>query len=149
MKNTLVVVADLGGYKAFRLENTALHRTPRLELLEQFDSSEAHGKIVDKVTDLAGRFRRPTGAANSTGAMSNGERHNVELELRKRLVRRLAQRLNRLARPSQVECCFLAASKEINHQLIQELEPKVRAKVEKNLPADLTKIQHTKILRRF
>ena len=30
--------------------------------------------------------------------MSDGERHNIELESRKRLVRQLAQRLNALAR---------------------------------------------------
>jgi hypothetical protein len=148
MKNTLLVVADLGGYKAFKLENDHLSRAPRLELLEQFDNVGAHGRLVDRVSDLGGRFPRGTGL-KSAGAMSDGERHNIELEGRKRLVRQLAQRLNTLARSPEVERCFLAASREINHQLVEELDAQVRAKIEKNVPADLTKVEQTQILRHF
>ena len=156
MKNTLLVVADLGGFKAFKLENNEEHavtngrikRSPRLEFLEEFRNANAHGRLVDKVSDLSGRFPRGTGL-KAGGAMSDGERHNIELEARKRLVRQLAQRLNVLARNEEIERCFLAASKEINHQLIEELEPRVRAKIEKNVPSDLTKIERADILRYF
>jgi hypothetical protein len=81
--------------------------------------------------------------------MSNGERHNIQLESRKRLVRQLAQRLNALVRSKEVERCLLAASREINHQLLEELEPQVRAKIEKNVPVDLTKLERAEILRHF
>jgi len=147
--NTLLVVADLGGFKAFKLEtNTQLNRTPRLEILDHFVNVQAHGRLVDKVTDLSGRFPRGTGLKNG-GAMSDGERHNIELESRKRQVRQMAQRLNELARSVDVERCFLAASREINHQLLEELEPKVRSKIVKNVPADLTKLERPQILRHF
>ena len=147
--NTLLVVADLGGFKAFKLENNNhLNRTPRLEMLEHFENVQAHGRLVEKVTDLSGRFPRGTGLKNN-GAMSDGERHNIELESRKRQVRQMAQRLNAMARHKDVERCFLAASREINHQLLEELEPKVRAKIVKNVPADLTKLDRPEILRHF
>jgi hypothetical protein len=81
--------------------------------------------------------------------MSDGERHNIELETRKRLVRQLAQRLNVLGRDPEIERCLLAASKDINHQLIEELSPQIRSKIQKNLPADLTKIETVEILRHF
>jgi hypothetical protein len=149
MKNTLVVVADLGCLKAFRLENNHLNRSPRLEPLEHFDSAEAHDRLVDKVTDLSGRFPRGSRMANAPGAMADGERHNIELESRKRLVRQLAQRVNALARGDDVESCLLAASLEINHQLVAELEPQVRAKIAKNVTADLTKLDRAEILRHF
>lgn len=150
--NTLVVVADLGGYKAFKLEdngknNGNLNQTPRLELLEQFENPEAHGRMVDKVSDLSGRFPRAGGRA--VGAMSDGERHNIELESRKRFIRQLAQRLNALARGKDIERCLLAASREINHPLLEELDPQVRAKITKNVPADLTKLGRTEILSHF
>jgi hypothetical protein len=148
MNNTLLVVADLGGFKAFKLENNQLHRAPRLEFLEQFDMNEARGRLVDKVSDSSGRFPRGVGT-KAGGAMSDGERHNIELESRKRLVRQLARRLNALAGAEEIDRCFLAASKEINHQLLEELDPPVRAKIQKNVPADLTKIEHTDILRHF
>lgn len=81
--------------------------------------------------------------------MSDGERHNIELESRKRLVRQLAQRLNILARSQEIDRCFLAASKEINHPLLEELDPQVRAKIAKNVPADLTKLARCDILQHF
>ena len=147
--NTLLVVADLGGFKAFKLKNNNQARpVPRLELLEQFDNPQAHGRLVDRVSDLSGRFPKGTGA-RSAGAMSDGERHNIELETRKRFVRQLAQRLNVLARNPEIDRCFLAASKEINHPLLEELEPIVRAKIAKNVPADLTKMERAHILRHF
>ncbi len=149
MKNTLVVVMDLGCFKAYRLKNHHPNQTPRLALVDEFNNADAHGKLVDKVTDSAGRFPRRTGAQHTTGAMSDGERHNIELESRKRLVRQLAQRLNTLARSKEVERCLLAASREINHQLMEELEPPVRAKIEKNVQADLTKLEQAEILRHF
>ena len=149
MKNTLVVVTDLGCFKAFKLENSQLNRTPRLHLLEQFNNADPHGHLVDKVSDLSGRFPRGGGMSRLTGAMSDGERHNIELEQRKRLVRQLAQRLNSLVRNPEVERCLLAASREIIHQLIEELEPQVRVKIEKNVPADLTKLEREQILRHF
>ncbi len=149
MKNILVVVTDLGCLKAYRLENDHPNSTPRLEPVDEFQCADAHERLVDKVTDLAGRFPRRTGAPHATGAMSDGERHNIELEKRKRLVRQLAQRLNALARNPEVESCMLAASREINHQLVEALEPQVRAKIAKNLPADLTKVERAALLRHF
>ena len=149
MKKTLVVVTDLGCFKAYRLENNHPNQTPRLEPVQEFNNADAHDKLGDKVTDLSGRFRRSTGAAHTTGAMSDGERHNIELEARKRLVRQHAQRLNALARSKDIERCLLAASREINHQLLDELEPQVRAKIEKNVHADLTKLERAEILRHF
>ena len=124
-------------------------RTPRLEPVEEFNNADAHGKLGDKVTDLSGRFPRTSRAAHTAGAMSDGERHNIELESRKRLVRQLAQQFNALARGKDVERCLLAASREINHQLLDELEPQVRAKIEKNIPVDLTKLERAEIMRHF
>jgi hypothetical protein len=147
--NTLLVVADLGGFKAFKLEsNNHFPQSPRLDLLEEFRNPEAHGRIVDRVSDLSGRFPRGTGAGRA-GAMSDGERHNIDLESRKRFIRQLAQRLNTLARAQDIDRCFLAASKEINNPLLEELDPQVRAKITKNVPADLTKSGRTEILSHF
>jgi hypothetical protein len=81
--------------------------------------------------------------------MSDGERHNIDLERRKRLVRQLAQRLNSLMKTAGIERCYLAASREINHQLLEELDAGIRARIEKNLPADLTKTDKSELLRHF
>ena len=140
---------DLGCLKAYRVETGPLNRSPRLELVGEFNSADAHDRLVDKVTDLAGRFPRSQGGPNGPGGMSGGERHNIELESRKRLVRQLAQRLNALVRDPEVAHCLLAASLEINRSLLEELEPLVRAKIQKNIHADLTKVERGELLRHF
>jgi protein required for attachment to host cells len=144
-KNTLLVVADLACFKAYKIDGSETHSSPRLQLIEDYDNPDAHEKLVDKVSDLSGRFPRGKGG----GAMSDGERHNIELESRKRFVRQLAQKLNRLAKENGFERCFLAASKEINHQLLEELDPQVRAKLVKTVSADLTKIDKSQLLSHF
>jgi hypothetical protein len=145
MKNTLVVVTDLAGLKAYRVDDDLMHSSPRLELLEEFTNPQMQERLVEKTSDLAGRFPRRTGASQGA-AMSDGERHNIQLELRKRGVRKLAGRIDELMRDPQVEQCFLAASREIHHPLLDELSPATRAKIGLNIPADLTKVAKAELL---
>lgn len=139
---------DLGCLKAFRIENSRDHSAPRLELVEEFNNADAHERLVEKVSDLSGRFPRATRAATGS-AMSDGERHNIALEHRKRCVRALATRFTAVVKSTRPEHCYLAASREINNPLLAELEPQVRTKIERNLPADLTKVDKAELLRRF
>ena len=148
MKKTLIVVADLAGFKLFRLDNDSPHSSPRLDLIEHFQLNEARHRLIDQVTDLSGRFPRSAGR-NGAGAMSDGERHNIELEQRKRCVRKMAERLNWLIRDPEVDRCFLSASREINNLLHDELELRVRNKIGLNIPADLTKLDKASLLQHF
>src|SRR5882757_3386646 len=134
MKNTLVLVTDFGGFKAFRLENDQPHSSPRLELLEEYKNSEAGRRLGEQVSDLSGRFPRRTGPAGTGGAMSDGERHNIQLEKRKRGVRKLAGLLDSLMQNPEIEQCFLAASREIMNPLLEELSPGARSKIGINIP---------------
>lgn len=148
MKNTLVLVTDFAGYKAYRLENEQPYSSARLELLEEYTDSEAHRRLVEQVSDLSGRFPRG-GARSAAAAMSDGERHNIELEKRKRGVRKLAGRLDPLMQDPKIEQCFLAASREIMHPLLAELSPGARSKIGMNIPADLMKASKVDLLRHF
>lgn len=148
MKNTLVLVTDLACLKAYRLDSNPMHNAPRLELLEEFHSPGAHERLTDKVSDQSGRFGRG-GPVNGAGAMSAGERHNLLLEQRKRHVRQLAGRLTTLISRADVEYCLLAASREIHRQLLDELSPQTRGKIQKHLAADLTKLDKSELLRHF
>jgi hypothetical protein len=149
MKNTLVVVTDLGGFKAYRLDDNQLNSSPRLELLAEFNNPQAHTRLIETVTDLSGRFPRRTGTSRATRMMSDGERHNLQLEQRKRGVRRMATELNVLMRSGDIEQCWLAASREMNRQLLDELDPQARAKIGMNIPADLMKVSKSDLLAHF
>lgn len=146
MNNKLVVVTDLGLFKAYKLEANSVHSTPRLELIEEFNLVEAHGKITDKVTDFAGRYHAP---GMGKWATPWGERHNLQLEQKRRLVKQVAQALTDLLRREGAEGCYLAAGKEINHQILAELPREMRARIEKIVPCDLTKAEKSDLLRHF
>ena len=141
MKNTLIVVADMGLLKAYRLEKSRLD-TPRLILVEEFRPKAAHSKLAQKVSDQAGRYRVPT----SNMAMSYGERDKIDLEMRKRQIKELADSMRRLLQDHEIEQCFLAASKEINHPLLEALDSRIRTKIVRNIPADLTKTDKAELL---
>jgi|ERR1051325_9969484 hypothetical protein len=145
MKKQLLIVTDRGSFKVYTVDNSRLHRTARLELVEQFNVEEPHRKMTDKLSDLAGRYRAP----GVKGGMPFGERHNIQLEERKRLVRQLSRRLNVLMSDREVDSCYLAASKEIDHQILGALSPAAQAKIKKNLSADLLKASKEKLLDYF
>lgn len=145
MKNTVIVVTDLGSFKAYRLDQTPVKKTPRLELIEEFVTVDAHSKMSEKLTDMAGRNRSPS----STMAAPMGDRHNVELEMKRRLIKQLAERINKFLRNGDIDECHLAASREINHQLLDELDRPARAKIARNVQGDLTKIDKAELLDHF
>ena len=59
MKSKLLIVADLGLVKAYQLDFTP-HHTRRLEQLKGVVLEEAHGRVIDKVSDAAGWNCSPT-----------------------------------------------------------------------------------------
>ena len=71
MKKQLLIVMDLGSFKAYTIDNSPLNTTPRLELIEHFTPEEPHRKIADKLSDLAGRYRAP----GAKGGSPWGDRH--------------------------------------------------------------------------
>ena len=146
MNNKLVIVTDLGSFKAYKLETNSQHSTPRLELIEEFNLVDAHGKMIDHLTDLAGRYHAPV---MGKWATPWGERHNIELERKRRLIKQVAHALTDLLRRNGADGCYLAAGKEINHQIVAELPREARAKIEKIVACDLTKTEKTEILRHF
>ena len=145
MKNTLVIVTDLGLFKAYRLKHTDIQHTPRLELIEELESVDAHGKLLDKVTDQAGRWRVPMGRMG----MSYGERQKIDLEMKRRLVKQLAEHINSTVREQHAEECYLSANKDTHKQLLEELGADVRSRIGKMVPLDLTKASKAELLDRF
>jgi hypothetical protein len=79
-KSNLVIAADLGLLRAYRVVQGVTDRRPHLELVEELKPENAHQKLSDQVTDEAGRFPKGGGTGHVQGDLSVGERHNLELE---------------------------------------------------------------------
>ena len=144
MNDTIIVATDLGAFKAYRLDRT-VRNTPRLELVEEMELVDGHGRLRDKVTDQAGRYSVPM----QSMAMSYGERQRIGLELRRRLIKQIAQQLTKLARRRDVEAIYFAAASEVNDMILEEAGREVRAKIERNVGCNLTNVEKSELLRHF
>ena len=144
MNDTIIVATDLGAFKAYRLDHTE-QNTPRLELIEEMELVDGHGRLGDKVTDQAGRYSVPL----QNMAMSYGERQKIGLELRRRLIKQIGQQLAKLARRRDVDAIYFAAASEVNDMILEEAGPEVRAKIEKNVGCNLTNVDKGELLRHF
>jgi hypothetical protein len=128
--------------KAYKLEFT-LQDTPRLEELEQVVLEEAHARVVDTVSDLAGRRAAPTQKSWGTPLSYD---HKLELESKRRLIRQIAAHIERLIQKTDCQVCWLAAPKEVSHQILNELAPRVRHHIKRVISCDLTKAGQKELL---
>jgi hypothetical protein len=145
MKN-VIVTADLGHFRAYRVTKVKWE-SPRVELIESYDTTGAHGKLSEKYSDANGRFGMMGGKKGA--ACGNGEPHNVRLEAERRVTRLLAKDINTLITREGGGRWYLAAPEEINRQIVESLDPSIKGKLSKNISEDLTKTKKSEILSHF
>ncbi len=142
----VIVAADLGHFRAYSVTKDKWE-SPRVELIESYDSTEAHGKLSEKFSDANGKFGMMGGKKGA--ACGNGEPHNVRLEAEKRMTKLIAKDINALVHREGAGKWYLAAPEEINRQIVECLEPSVKDKLSKNIREDLTKTRKSEILGHF
>ncbi len=147
MPDKLVLLADLGTLKAYKVTRDELHGHPRIDLVENMENVNAHQRISDMVTDQAGRFGVGNGVA--AGQMSHGENHNLKTENEKRSIELLSSRVNEIVGGSDAAHFYFAAPAQINQRVVDGFSSAVRAKMQKNLNSDLIKIDKSELLARF
>ena len=82
MTKTILVTADLGHLKAYRLQQDQRPGRPKMEVL-QTETTQATRHLSDIVTDQAGQFRKGSFPAGPSDR-SDGEPHNLTLERQRR-----------------------------------------------------------------
>jgi len=145
---SLVIVADRGGLKAYRVEETPT-RGPSLQLVQAFNLTDAHGRLLDKVTDQAGRFPVSNGAGGHHGPASIAERTQMETETQRRLCKQLADRIVDVVSRNAKEAWSFAAPAEIHNAIVDLLPATVRARVIEHVNSDLVKIEPAKLTSHF
>src|SRR5207247_9834701 len=96
---SLIIVADRGSLKAYRVNETPT-RGPSLKLVQAFDVTDAHGKLVDKVTDLAGRYAASDGDGMHQASIAETK---WETETERRINKQLADKITQIAKSNGVE----------------------------------------------
>ncbi|MBI5234015.1 MAG: host attachment protein [Deltaproteobacteria bacterium] len=142
----VIIVVDLGHFKAYKVTKNP-NESARLDLLDSYDITDTHGKLKDKFTDAEGSFAR--GAGKACTAKGSGEPHNLRTETEKKVIGRIASDIGSLVKKEGGATWCLAAAEKINNQILAGLDPSIKAKLDKNITADLTKTAKSKILGYF
>jgi Protein required for attachment to host cells len=145
---TIIIAVDLGHFKAYKVGKTKIGNS-KMQLIESYDSIEAHGKLLDRITDQAGRFRMGGVKGGTTKAKGYGEPHNMKLEEEKRLIKLIAKDINTIIGREECEAWCFAAPAELNNRIIENLLPDVKAKLGKNVTCNLTRSKKLEILGQF
>ena len=144
--NTLLIVADRGGLRAYRVGENP-NRAPGLHLIDSFEAQEAHGRFQDKVTDQAGRFKGSGVANQSTGGAA--EHSTIEMENDRRACKHVAQRINELVAQEKPEGWLLAVPATIHGLVEGHLQPEAKKHLTEVVHADLLRSEPAKILTHF
>jgi hypothetical protein len=147
--NRLVVLTDLGTFKAYRLEDNPVATKPHLEPVDEYESIYGDDRISRRLSDQAGNFGRGNPVVGGSNDGETGERHNIWLENERRSVKQIAQRMTELLKRDEFESCYFAASNEINNAIIDALPAETRSKIEKNVHSNLVNAKRDEVLQHF
>jgi hypothetical protein len=142
---SLIIVTDRGSLKAYKVTETP-NRGPRLQLVQAFDTTDAHGRYQDKLTDQAGAF--PSGAA--PGQMNSiAERTGIDTENDRRIFKQLADSITEIVHREGKEGWSFAAPASIHSSVVELLPADVRDRVVEYVKSDLVKIEPAKLAAHF
>jgi hypothetical protein len=142
---SLIIVTDRGTLKAYKVNETPT-RGPNLQLVQAFDTTDAHGRYQDKLTDQAGSF--PDGAA--PGQMNSiGERTGIENENDRRIVKQLADSIVEVVQREGRDGWSFAAPASIHSAVVEQLPPDIRDRIVEHVKSDLVKIEPSKLPTHF
>jgi len=142
----IIIAVDLGHFRAYGVTQKPLE-SPHLELIESYDSTEAHGKLSEKYSDANGKFGLMGGKGGT--ATGNGESHHTQLEAERKMIKVLAKDIEKLLVKETATKWFLAAPTEINSRIVERLSPETKARLSKVINANITKAKKAEILSYF
>lgn len=145
---SLIIVADRGSLKAYKVQQTA-NRGASLQLVQSFDTTEAHGRYQDKMTDQAGSF--PAGDIGSGTRHQNAiaERQGIETENDRRIHRQLADSIADTVKREGIEGWSFAAPASIHSAVVELLPREIRERIVEHVKSDLVKIEPANLSTHF
>jgi hypothetical protein len=146
--SSLVIVTDRGSLKAYKVNETPT-RGPSLQLVQAFDMTDAHGKLIDKVSDSAGRFPVTEGAGAHRGPASIAERTQLALETDRRIQKELADQIVQIVSQNGKNGWSFAAPAEIHSTIVELLPADVRQRIVEHVKSDLVKVEPARLISHF
>jgi protein required for attachment to host cells len=146
--SSLVIVTDRGSLKAYRVNETPT-RGPSLQLVQAFNITDAHGRFIDKMSDLAGRFPVTEGAGAHRGPASTAERTQLATEMDRRIQKELADQIAKIVSQNGKDGWSFAAPAEIHTAIVDLLPAGIRQRIVEHVKSDLVKIEASRLANHF
>ena len=146
--SSLVIVTDRGSLKAYRVNETPT-RGPSLQLVQAFDITDAHGRLTDKLSDLAGRFPVTEGAGARRGPASIAERTQLATEIDRRIQKELADQIAKIVSENGKDGWSFAAPAEIHAAIVDLLPAGIRQRIVEHVKSDLVKVEAARLTGHF
>ena len=143
-----MIVTDRGSLKAYRVSETPT-RGPSLQLVQAFNITDAHGRLIDKVSDLAGRFPVTEGAGAHRGPASTAERTQLATETDRRIQKELADQIAKIVSQNGKDGLSFAAPAEIHTAIVNLLPAGVRQRIVEHVRSDLVKVEPARLISHF
>jgi len=158
--NTLLILGNLGELKAYKIKYElninpkdsaqVSHKHHKGELVENLSFNlvddeafiDAHKKISEIVTDKQGHYEGVFGG-------ESGDEHNLELEIVNRLLKLIANEINRLVESINPKEWYLAFPKAYNNELLSLLNENVKSKLKSNIKENLVKLEPKKVIEKL
>lgn len=146
----LIIAANLGRVRVLKYRAAGDDPIEEAHLMEQPEKSATqHVRAIhEEVTDQAGRFARGNPVGMQTG-MSYGEEHNLEREMERGALKKIAARIERVLDSEGGPHWILAAPQPILDRLSDCLPPRARDTMVSSVGADLTQCGLEEMERRF
>lgn len=142
---SLIIVADRGSLKAYRVNETPT-RGPSLKLIQAFNVTDAHGKLVDKVTDLAGRYAANDGSGMHQASIAETK---LETETERRINKQLADQITKIAKSDGIDGWSFAAPSSCHNAIVELIATDVRSRIVEFVKSDLVKVEPAKLSSHF
>jgi hypothetical protein len=146
--SSLIIVTDRGGLKAYKVKETPT-RGPSLQLFQAFNVTDAHGRMGDKLTDLAGRFAVSGGSGVHQASIAESK---LETETDRRIYKQLADQIVQIVNGDDGdggEGWSFAAPSEIHAAIVDLLPARVRDRIVEHVKSDLLKVEPVKLPSHF
>ena len=143
-----MIVTDRGSLKAYRVNETPT-RGPSLQLVQAFNMTDAHGRLIDKLSDLAGRFAVTDGAGAHRGPASIAERTQLATEMDRRIQKELADQIAKIVSQNGKDGWSFAAPAEIHAAIVDLLPASIRQRIVEHVKSDLVKVEAARLTSHF
>lgn len=134
----LIILADMGELKSYKVQAIAETNRYHLELLSDVDNVEGRQTLSETLSDDQGRFGH-----------GSGEDHGIEHEVEQRLIRKIADDISVLLADAPANSCYLAFPIKHYKELKSALSDRAQKALAKSIAADLIKCPVEDILSHF